>query len=365
MEDLKYIRVAVISVNYPSEFKSKFVFVHTRVKEYIKAGLDVQVFTKKEWGLDIYTYEGVEVICGSSIQILKNINKYNPDIVIDHSPHLKYSSCYHALLCRKYPVISWFHGGAVMLYVEGENLLKSITRVLLNSVFLRFDTNYVAVSQWMKQIAVHNCRFNENTFRVIPNYVDENLFKYHNRDFSGKLKIISLRDLGPKYGIDIGIKALNNIKQDFVWDIYGIGYDKKYVEYLKGLIETDKICIHERRLPHNKIAELYSKYDLFLAPSRKEAQGVAMVEAMMTGMPVVTTAVGGIPEFVDSNCGFIVKPEVEEIRQAVLSLIHLNPERKKLMSSNAAIKGRETSSYGYTIKKELELIKEVVQQNKR
>jgi len=362
MHDLKDIKVALISANYPSKFKSKFVFVHTRVKEYIKAGLDVRVFTMKEWGLDMYTYEGVEVVCGSSIQTLNNINRYDPDIVIDHAPHLKYSSCYHALLCRKYPVVSWFHGGDVMLHVEGENFLKSIMRVLLNSVFLRFDMNYVAVSHWMKRIAMHNCQFNADKFRIIPNYVDEDLFKCHNRDFSGEPKIISLRDLGPKYGIDMGIKALNNIKENFIWDIYGVGYDPKYVEYLKELIKTDKICIHERRLPHNEIAKLYSEYDLFLAPSREEAQGVAMVEAMMTGMPVVATTVGGIPEFVDPNCGFVVKPEVEEIKQAVLSFMHLDSEKKKVMSSNAAIKGRETSSYEYTIKKELELIKEIVQQ---
>lgn len=58
-----------------------------------------------------------------------------------------------------------------------------------------------------------------------------------------------------------------------------------------------------------RVAELLSLADLFLLPSEKESFGLAALEAMACGVPVVGTAIGGIPEVVvDGETGCLARP---------------------------------------------------------
>jgi len=356
---MKKIKLAVVCTNYPSKFKSKYVFVHSRVKEYIKNNFEVRVFTRKEWGLNKYNYEGVKVYCGNIFKTIKNIFKFNPDIIISHAPNPRFSSYINLFMRPKFKVISWFHGNEIMRKIIEENHIMTFGKILINSICLRFDTVQVAVSEWMKRTAANDCFLNPKKIVVIPNLVDEDEFEFKKRSFEKrKLKIISLRDLAPKYGLDVGIKALNEIEIPFVWDIYGIGYDKKYMNYLKKIVKNKNIHIYKKRFPHKKIPNLYANYDLFLAPSRREAQGVAMVEAMMTGMPVVTTNIGGIPEFVEHG-GFISELDPKGIKKNVKKFYRLTSNQKKQMAKKARKEAIKTSSYEQTIQKEINLIKKI------
>ena len=72
--------------------------------------------------------------------------------------------------------------------------------------------------------------------------------------------------------------------------------------------------------------------DVFVLPSFAEGVPMAMLEAMAYGLPVVTTAVGGIPDLVaHGEQGLIVEPgNVEQIQQALRVLIEDEPLRLKL-----------------------------------
>jgi glycosyltransferase involved in cell wall biosynthesis len=94
--------------------------------------------------------------------------------------------------------------------------------------------------------------------------------------------------------------------------------------------------IEARRVPHREMPTLSRGYGFFVAPSRVEAQGVAMCEAMACGLPVIATRVGGIPEFVtDGVEGYLVPPEdPPAIRRAVERLVS-DPNRHLAMSRAA------------------------------
>jgi glycosyltransferase involved in cell wall biosynthesis len=56
------------------------------------------------------------------------------------------------------------------------------------------------------------------------------------------------------------------------------------------------------------VDECLAAMDLFVFPSRKEAMGIALVEAMRAGLPTVAYSTGGIPEVVTAGCGTLVPP---------------------------------------------------------
>ena len=80
------------------------------------------------------------------------------------------------------------------------------------------------------------------------------------------------------------------------------------------------------------MVDLYRRFDLFVAPSRIESYCVAAVEAQAVGVPVVATAVGGLPGVVlDGTTGTIVPPEdPTAMAEAIAALLDDAPLRLKL-----------------------------------
>ncbi|MHC4917479.1 MAG: glycosyltransferase family 4 protein [Planctomycetota bacterium] len=62
-------------------------------------------------------------------------------------------------------------------------------------------------------------------------------------------------------------------------------------------------------LEQTQLARLYSAADVAAVPSREEPFGLAAIEAMACGAPVVASNVGGLPEHVDDSVGRLVNPD--------------------------------------------------------
>ncbi|WP_373512331.1 glycosyltransferase family 4 protein, partial [Persicitalea sp.] len=63
------------------------------------------------------------------------------------------------------------------------------------------------------------------------------------------------------------------------------------------------------KIPQIRVLELLKKSHIFCVPSHQEALGVANLEAMAQGVPVISTKAGGIPEVLDQGrCGWLVPP---------------------------------------------------------
>ncbi len=80
------------------------------------------------------------------------------------------------------------------------------------------------------------------------------------------------------------------------------------------------------------IPNLLAASDIFVLSSRREGLPVSVLEAMAAALPVIATAVGGVPEVVENGTtGTIVTPDcAEELARAIEQLV-LNPERGQSM----------------------------------
>ncbi len=89
------------------------------------------------------------------------------------------------------------------------------------------------------------------------------------------------------------------------------------------------------------VAPVLAEHDLFVLPSRSEAFPNALIEAMATGLPVVATAVGGIPEVVRPGVnGLLVPPDDDAaLADAVLGLMD-DPARAAALGRAARARRR-------------------------
>lgn len=84
--------------------------------------------------------------------------------------------------------------------------------------------------------------------------------------------------------------------------------------------------------------------DIFILPSLWEGMPITLIEAMSTGLPIVATKVGGIPDMIEDDfSGLLVEPKEEQISSAVVRLINDNKLREKL-GKNALLSSKKFSA---------------------
>ena len=322
------MRLAIISTAYPSKDKADSMFVHQRVKEYFNKGHQVLVFKK---GNTHYHYEDVEVIgCGIK-KTIDLIKKFKPDAILVHAPSPVFASWMYPFL-KKYPIITWIHGYEVMSSeYYNERWYETKGKLWLNKLMLDKSNKIIAVSEWMKRVVIENMGISPEKIVVIPNHI-EDFFEYKKRDFS-KNKYISVRNFGAKYGLDLSQLATHELHTKY-YKIIGRGTNEQYNTLRFFNPDTD---IFNGHMEHNELRREMEKYNCFIAPSREEAQGVAMCEAMRMGMNVIATDIGGIPEFVkDGETGIICKDNVHSLMEAIHRYECMSIKEREDMSKRAS-----------------------------
>ncbi len=84
------------------------------------------------------------------------------------------------------------------------------------------------------------------------------------------------------------------------------------------------------------LVEILTSSDIFLIPSQSESFGLAALEAMACGLPVISSSVGGLPELIRHNeTGFIAEiGDIDRMAKYTLELL-MNERKYKMFSDNA------------------------------
>ena len=103
------------------------------------------------------------------------------------------------------------------------------------------------------------------------------------------------------------------------------------------------------------VAELLSLLDIYVLPSRDEALGTSIIEAMAMGLPVVVSNVGGIPEVVTQESGITVPPKNPNILAEALKTLLEDHPRRKALGKAAAQRARTEFSFETLVDRTVEL----------
>jgi glycosyltransferase involved in cell wall biosynthesis len=145
---------------------------------------------------------------------------------------------------------------------------------------------------------------------VVPNVVDEVFTPAPGRNGEPtRLLTVGLLDT-PRKGVDILLEALALVpgREGLRLDVVGEGELRPGYEALAerlGLGDTVRFHALE---PKPALAERMRSADLFVLASRYENNPCVVLEAMASGLPVVATRVGGVPELVTPDSGRLAEP---------------------------------------------------------
>lgn len=120
--------------------------------------------------------------------------------------------------------------------------------------------------------------------------------------------VLSVGELNDNKNHETILRAIAKIdRKDIVYVICGQGNKKEYLENLaKELGLEERLILAGFR---KDVVEIYKCCDLFAFPSKREGLGMAALEAMTCGLPVVGSNVHGIPDYlVDWETGFRCSP---------------------------------------------------------
>ena len=104
------------------------------------------------------------------------------------------------------------------------------------------------------------------------------------------------------------LKILRTIRSDFILDIIGDGPMRCEYEIMTKRLGLDSVIRFHGFKPKHDVGEFMRNADVFVLPSLWENLPCVLIEAMASGLPVVATNVGGIPEIVNDEVGILVPP---------------------------------------------------------
>ena len=154
-----------------------------------------------------------------------------------------------------------------------------------------------------------------NSFEIICNVVDENLFKAPIKESTSKSRFIhistgidSIKNLSGMIRVINGLSLSN---PDVHLDIVSDG-DIEYAKVLHEELGNGKCVDFHSTKTTFEIAQMISSNDALLMFSNYENFPCVIAEAMMSGKPVISSNVNGIPEHVHKENGILVEPRDEE-----------------------------------------------------
>ncbi len=230
------------------------------------------------------------------------VNNYDLDVLHVHYAIPHASSAYFAQQILKdagknIPYITTLHGTDITLVGRDKTYAPIVTFSLNQS------TAITAVSHNLKHETLNNFNI-QKEIDVIYNFVDVQRFQKKEKEHfkrmiapNGERIITHVSNFRKVKRVDDVIKIFEKIRKEVPSKLIMIGDGPERTEAEELVKQFCNLQTDVRFLgKQEQVEEIFSISDLFLLPSAYESFGLAALEAMACGIPVISSNAGGLPE---------------------------------------------------------------------
>lgn len=293
-------------------------------------------------------------------EMLRDIVALHPNIVHIHGTGGLSGALYTAIKTYGIPVLLTVHG---LLHIEKKNaLIKHPSLKHLYQLFVQsraeftvlneaehviVDTEYVA--EQIKHLHSKKKISHLPWMYVVPQGIQSQYLQV-SPEKSMTPTILSVGSISQRKGHLLLVKAFEIVHKTVPSAkliIAGTLTEKAYYTQLKN--EIEKLHLKQSvelltNIPQEQLLQKYQEATIFALHSQEESQGIALVEAMATGLPVVSTLVGGIP-FVVKNGETGLLSKYGDINAFANNMIELltNEDQRTKMSQSAHLTAQSYS----------------------
>lgn len=373
------MKILVFCDNYPKPGRGyNDAFVRTRLEAYrreLQAEIQVVKLSKQGSGEPAYELNGIRVISIGRAELATVVREFAPDIVLAH--FIQAYLCDQLPLLTKAPLIVWVHGEEALSWTNRLFYLKTLSlpqflryivrnhiqRAAMRRLFRRANAggvDFVFVSHWMREIAEVDVGQRLDHAREIPNYINTDQFHFREKSEADRRRILLIRSFGSaKYANDLAIEAIHRLAKSYPGfaqlQFTIVGQGALWDEQTRGL-NYPNVELVNQMLDHDGIKAMHDRHGVFLCPTRQDAQGVSMCEAMASGLVPIASHNTAIPEFVSSEEGYLTRG-ADEIAAAIRELDE-QPALFLEKSRKAAARSLAQTGWQATVLQEVELIRE-------
>lgn len=206
-------------------------------------------------------------------------------------------------------------------HVHSDDLIHKISHKLNKRVF-HAASILTPWSNWAKRSLVNDYQVPEEKIRVIPAGIGVNswLPKDH-KQTNGSPRLLFVGGDFERKGGRLLLDCFKTLARD---DIHLDIITKDRVDPMPG------VTVHANIDPNSTgLKDLFAAADVFVLPTFGDASPWVVLEAMASGLPVISTTVGAIPEMVENGkSGLLIAPkDGRELRMALESLLSNKPVR--------------------------------------
>jgi glycogen synthase len=235
------------------------------------------------------------------------------------------------------PVIVSLRGSDVPGYDRTSRTMEYMHRLLLpltRWIWRRAD-RLIPVCESLGRLAEQSCP--GLSYIVVPNGVDLDLFHPGRELKSGSgpapIRCLAVARLVERKGLGDLIRAFALLPRgEFELEIVGEGPDAAVLRDLAERLNVGREIRFAGSLDRKAVAERYRAADMFTLPSSAEAFGNVFAEALASGLPIVGSTVGGIPELVEHGVnGLLVDPGQPQLLSQAIRYLAADPELRSEM----------------------------------